>query len=51
MNHPIRTIGILGAGAVGSYLVMGLSGKFKENLWIIADGEQSTPGKKRPEYQ
>ena len=40
MNHPIRTIGILGAGAVGSYLVMGLSGKFKENLWIIADGER-----------
>ena len=38
MNHAIRTIGILGAGAVGSYLVMGLSDKFKENLWVIADG-------------
>ena len=40
MNQHIRTIGILGAGAVGSYLVMALSGKFKENLWIIANGER-----------
>lgn len=40
MKQQIRTIGILGAGAVGSYLVMGLSDKFKENLWVIADGER-----------
>ena len=40
MNQSIRTIAILGAGAVGSYLVMGLSGKYKENLWVIADGER-----------
>lgn len=40
MNQHIRTIGILGAGAVGSYLVMGLSDKYKENLWVIADGER-----------
>ena len=30
MNQHIRTIAILGAGAVGSYLVMGLSDKY---LW------------------
>ena len=40
MNQHIRTIGILGAGAVGSYLVMGLSDKFRENLWVISDGER-----------
>lgn len=40
MNQHIRTIGILGAGAVGSYLVMGLSDKYKENLWVIADDER-----------
>ena len=40
MNQHIRTIAILGAGAVGSYLVMGLSDKYKENLWVIADGER-----------
>ena len=40
MKQQIHTIGILGAGAVGSYLVMGLSDKFKENLWVIADGER-----------
>ena len=40
MKQTTPTIGILGAGAVGSYLVMGLSEKYKENLWIIADGER-----------
>ena len=30
MNQHIRTIGILGAGAVGSYLVMALSGNSKK---------------------
>lgn len=40
MKQSTPTIGILGAGAVGSYLVMGLSEKYKKNLWIIADGER-----------
>jgi len=35
-------IGILGAGAIGSYLVMGLSEKFGDSLWVIADGERKT---------
>ena len=34
------TVGILGAGAIGSYLVMGLSEKYKDRLWVIADGER-----------
>ena len=43
MNQHIRTIAILGAGAVGSYLVMGLSDKYKENLWVIArSGNEKT---------
>ena len=46
MNQHIHTIGILGAGAVGSYLVMGLSDKYKENLWVIADGERKDRLKK-----
>jgi len=36
----VKTVGILGAGAVGSYLVLGLSEKYGENLWVIADGER-----------
>lgn len=40
MKQTTPTIGILGAGAVGSYLVLGLSEKYKENLWVIADGER-----------
>ena len=40
MKQTTPTIGILGAGAVGSYLVMGLSEKYKENLWVIASGER-----------
>ncbi len=46
MKQSTPTIGILGAGAVGSYLVMGLSEKYKKNLWIIADGERKNVWKK-----
>lgn len=34
------SIGILGAGAIGSYLIMGLAEKFGDRLWVIADGER-----------
>ncbi len=37
-----RTVGILGAGAIGSYLVMGLSEKYGDRLWVIADGDRKT---------
>lgn len=36
----IQTVAILGAGAVGSYFIWGLSEKLGENLWVIADGER-----------
>lgn len=36
----IKTVAILGAGAVGAYFIWGLSEKFGENLWVIADGER-----------
>ncbi len=39
-SAQVKTVGILGAGAVGSYLVLGLSEKYGENLWVIADGER-----------
>lgn len=34
-------IGILGAGAVGSYLILGLNEKFGDDLWILASGERA----------
>lgn len=36
----IRTIAVLGAGAVGSYFLAGLTPGFGENLWVIAQGER-----------
>lgn len=35
-----QCVGILGAGAIGAYLVMGLSEKYGDRLWVIADGER-----------
>ena len=34
----IRTVAVLGAGAIGSYFINGLSGKLGENLWTVAEG-------------
>lgn len=36
----INTVAILGAGAVGSYFIWGLSEKLGDNLYVIADGER-----------
>lgn len=36
----IKTVAILGSGAVGAYFIWGLSKKLGNNLWIIADGER-----------
>lgn len=36
----IKTVAILGAGAIGSYFIEGLRDKCGENLWIIAEGER-----------
>lgn len=36
----IKTVAILGAGAVGAYFIWGLSEKLGENLWVIADGDR-----------
>ena len=36
----IKTVAILGSGAVGAYFIWGLSKKLDNNLWIIADGER-----------
>ena len=37
----IKTVALLGAGAVGSYFLWGLTEKLGENLWVIAEGERS----------
>ena len=37
----LRKVAILGAGAVGSYVIWGLSGKEGIELGIIADGERA----------
>ena len=36
----IRTIAVIGAGAVGCYFIAGLGEKFGENLWVVASGER-----------
>lgn len=36
----IKTVAILGAGAVGAYFIWGLSKKMGKNLWVVADGER-----------
>lgn len=36
----IRTVAVLGAGAVGSYFLAGLEEKLGENLWTIAEGSR-----------
>ena len=36
----IKTVAILGSGAVGAYFIWGLSKKLGKNLWIIADGKR-----------
>ena len=36
----IKTVALIGAGAVGCYFVSGLKEKSGENLWVIAEGER-----------
>lgn len=36
----IKTVAIIGAGAIGSYFIWGLSDYLKEHLWIVAQGER-----------
>ena len=36
----IKTVALIGAGAVGCYFVAGLKEKSGENLWVIAEGER-----------
>lgn len=38
--REIKTVAVMGSGAVGSYFIWGLSEKLGENLWVIADGER-----------
>lgn len=36
----IKTAAVIGAGAIGSYFIAGLSPKLKDGLWIVAEGER-----------
>lgn len=38
----LEKVAIIGAGAIGSYFIAGLSEKLGENLWIVAQGERRT---------
>ena len=37
----IKTVAVLGAGAVGSYVIWGLSGRKDIRLGVIAEGERA----------
>lgn len=37
----IKTVALMGAGAVGSYFVYGLSEKLGDDLWVVAEGERA----------
>ena len=36
----INSVAIIGAGAIGSYFVWGLSEKLGDKLWIVASGDR-----------
>ncbi|MGN0480949.1 MAG: ketopantoate reductase family protein [Lachnospiraceae bacterium] len=38
----IKSIALLGAGAVGSYFIAGLLPKFKDNFFVVAEGERKS---------
>ncbi len=38
----IGKVAMIGAGAIGSYFVEGLSEKLGENFWVVAEGERKT---------
>ena len=40
MSHSIKSIAILGAGAIGAYLLYGFQETYGENLWVIAEGDR-----------
>ena len=42
----IKTVAVLGAGAVGSYVIWGLSGREDIRLGVIAEGERAERMKK-----
>ena len=37
----IETVAILGAGAIGSYLIDGLADKLGSDLWVVAEGQRA----------
>ena len=36
----IKTIALIGAGAIGAYFISCLTPKLKENFWVVAEGER-----------
>ena len=41
MNSVIRTVGLIGAGAVGSYIIWGMENAPGIDFYVIAEGERS----------
>lgn len=40
MKNKINTVAVLGMGAIGAYVLYGLEDNFKDNLWVVAEGER-----------
>lgn len=41
MDKKIKTVAVLGAGAVGAYALYGLQEEYQDNLWVIAKGDRA----------
>lgn len=41
MGKRINTVAVLGAGAIGAYLLYGFQDSFQDNLWVIAEGDRA----------
>ena len=46
----IRTVAILGAGAIGAYFINGMHGMLGENLWVAAEGARKVRLEKEGVY-
>lgn len=42
----IKTVALIGAGAIGAYFISCLQDKLQENLWVVAEGERNARLKK-----
>ena len=46
MMKQINTVAVLGAGAIGAYVLYGLKDQYKDKMWVIAEGDRASRLKK-----